>query len=64
MMAKFIKLGRTSFNVDEVKKLSFEQFKGIFKGKLHGVDISEAYEKLTGKKAVSKPERKPSRKDK
>jgi len=40
-MAKFIKLGRTSFNVDEIKKLTFEEFKGFFMGKLD-VDMAEA----------------------
>jgi hypothetical protein len=56
-MARFIKLGRTSFNVDEIKKLTFEEFKGFFMGKLD-VDMAEAYEQITKKKAKSKGKKK------
>lgn len=56
-MAKYIRLGRTAFNIDEVKKLTFEEFKSLFIGKLD-VDIAQAYEQITKKKAKAKAKKK------
>ena len=44
------KVGNIDFNVENVKKMSYEQFKTTYKGVLDKVDIDEAYTILTGKK--------------
>ncbi len=54
-----MKIGNTSFNVEEMKKLSFEEFSAQFKGKLHApkerMTFEQVYEKVTGKKAEKVP---------
>jgi hypothetical protein len=56
-MSKIIKIGRTSFNVDEIKKLTFDEFKCFFVGKLDA-DIAQVYEQITKKKAKAKAKKK------
>ena len=53
-MATYIELGGSSFNVATIKKMSWKQFNETYRGKLRGVDIKEAYEKITGKKLKKK----------
>ena len=56
-MSKIIKIGRTSFDVDEIKKLTFDEFKCFFVGKLDS-DIAQVYEQITKKKAKAKAKKK------
>jgi len=46
--------GNIDFNVENISKMSFEEFKATYKGKISLISLEDAYEELTGKKA-SKP---------
>ena len=46
-------VGNIEFNVENVKKMSYEDFLKSYKGVLKGIDIEVAYVKLTGKKVVA-----------
>lgn len=44
-----MKIGNTDFNTDAIKSMTLKQFKDIYKGKLKGVDLEEAFKTLGGK---------------
>ena len=48
-MAKFMKVGNTQFNIENIKKLSQKDFKKKYEGILKGVSLDDAYKQITGK---------------
>lgn len=55
-----MKIGNTSFDVEEMKKLTFEEFKKQFRGKVYapGLTLEEVYTKVTGKKVEKSTQQK------
>lgn len=53
-----IKIGNASFNGDEIKKMSFERFNKLYKGKIQGggKTMEEIYELASGNKVNKKIE--------
>jgi len=55
-----MKIGNASFNVEAVKKMSFDEFSATFKGKLFAPNktLEQVYEEVTGRKPDEKSENK------
>lgn len=54
-MSKFIKVGKTEFNVSAIKRLSLREFKKAYKDKF-GDSVEDVYYRITGKKKTKKVE--------
>ena len=48
-----MKIGNTSFNIEAIKGMSFDEFEKTYKGLLNGADLKETYKKITGKEGVN-----------
>lgn len=44
-----IKIGKTSFHEESIKKMSLKSFKDTYKNILKGEDVEEVYKKITKK---------------
>lgn len=56
-----MRIGNTSFNVEAIKKMSFDEFSKMFKGQLVAPKktLEQVYEEITGKKPEEKNIKKP-----
>lgn len=50
---KFLKVGRTDFNIEAVKQMSEKQFLDTYKNTRfpNGVELKDLYKRITGQKA-------------